>query len=82
LPKIKRTHKQKTPRKLSIVKFNFEQLPKSFHSKYPFKPDRVYVFLGEISNMPEHCIVADYKTGRIYSGYHTDNFIELDEDEV
>jgi hypothetical protein len=82
MPKIKPVRKQKVPRRLSIVKFNFERLPKSFHNKYPFKPNRLYVFLGEISNMPEHCIVVDYRNGRIHSGYHTENFIELDEEEV
>jgi hypothetical protein len=29
-----------------------------------------------------HCVVADHKTGRVYSGYHTENFVELSEDEV
>jgi hypothetical protein len=41
-----------------------------------------YVFFGEIPNMPGHCIVADYETGKIHSGYHTDNFIELGEEET
>jgi hypothetical protein len=29
-----------------------------------------------------HCVVADHETGRIHSGYHTENFVELTEDEV
>lgn len=41
-----------------------------------------YVFLGEIPNMPGHCVVLNHRTGKVYSGYHTDNFIELTEDEV
>ena len=74
--------KWKEPRQYSIVKFDFETLPKSFHNKYPFKRDKLYVYFGEIANMAGHCVVADYKTGKIFSGYHTENFIELSEDEV
>lgn len=77
-----RSKKTKIPRKMSIVKFDFDHLPRKFHAKYPFKSNRVYIFLGEISNMSGHCVVADHKTGRIYSGYHTENFVELAEDEV
>ena len=75
-------NKLKQPRKNSIVKFDFESLPKRFHKKYPFRPGHSYVFFGEIPNMPGHCIVADYKTGKIYSGYHVENFIELNSDET
>lgn len=41
-----------------------------------------YIFLGEIPNMPEHCVVVSFKTGRVFCGYHTDDFHELSEDEV
>jgi hypothetical protein len=41
-----------------------------------------YVFFGEIPNMPGHCVVADHVTGQIFSGYHTENFVEIDEDEA
>jgi hypothetical protein len=41
----------KMPRKLSLVKFDFGNLPKKYHSKYPFKAEEHYVFLGEIPNM-------------------------------
>jgi hypothetical protein len=82
MPSNRKRSKQRVPRDLSIVRFDFDKLPKSFHKKYPFKRDRVYVFLGEIANMPEHCVVIDDKSGRIYSGYHTDNFVELSDEEV
>jgi hypothetical protein len=52
------------------------------HKKYPFTEKGVYLFFGEIPNMPGHCVVADHRTGQIYSGYHTENFVELDEDEA
>ncbi len=45
-------------------------------SKYPFKKGKSYLFLGEIENMKGHCAVADLKTGRIYTGYHIENFTE------
>jgi hypothetical protein len=41
-----------------------------------------YVFLGEIPNMPGHCVVADANTGQLFTGYHTDNFAEIPEDEI
>ena len=65
----------------ALVKFDYGDLPKEYHKKYPFKKDKVYIFLGEIAQMPGHCIVAEYKTGKIICGYHTENFIELTEDE-
>lgn len=67
------------PRKLSLVKFDFTRIDRKFWSKYPFKSGRSYVFMGEIVNMLGHCVVADHKTGKIYSGYHTENFVELKE---
>jgi len=70
------------PRQYSLVKFDFDNMEERFHCEYPFTRNDVYVFFGEIPNMPGHCIVADHKTGRIYSGYHTENFIELSEGEV
>lgn len=41
-----------------------------------------YVFLGEIPNMLGHCVVLNHRTGKVHSGYHTENFAELAEDEV
>jgi hypothetical protein len=50
--------------------------------RYLFRTSRRYVFLGEIQNMPGHCIVVDLKTGRVFSGWHTENFEELPADDV
>lgn len=50
------------------------------YKEHPFEKNKPYVFLGEITQMPGHC-VADYKTGQLYSGYHTENFEEIPEDE-
>jgi hypothetical protein len=67
------------PRPLSLVRFRFEACPVEFHSKYPFTQQRVYLFLGEIANMPGHCVVCDHPFGQIYSGFHTENFVEVEE---
>ena len=68
-------------RQYALVKFDYDDVPKKYHSLYPFEKDKAYIFLGEIVQMPGHCIVIDIKTGQIFSAYHTDNFIELTEDE-
>ena len=69
----------KIPRQYSLVKFTCE---KDHWHFYPFTSNGVYIFLGEIPNMPGHCVVVEHKSGRIYSGYHTDRFKEIDEDEI
>ena len=70
------------PRKLSLVKFNTSQFPRGSRRKYPFRAGAAYVFFGEIPNMPGHCVVADQRSGQIYSGYATDDFVELTEEEA
>ena len=74
----------KIPRKLSLVKLSdsvTDAMIKEYH--YPFKRSLTYIFVGEIINMPGHCVVVEYKANHImYSGYHTDNFIELKDDEI
>ena len=69
------------PRPMSLVRFNFDSIPTDYHKKYPFSDKGVYLFLGEICNMRGHCVVCDHVTGQIYSGYHTENFVELDDEE-
>ena len=73
---------KKKPRSLSLVRFSFPSLSREQRKKFPFKENGVYVFFGEIPNMPGHCVVADHKTGKILSGYHTEYFRELTRDEV
>jgi len=69
-------------RQNALVKFDYSDMPKKHHKFYPFKEDEPYIFMGEIVQMPGHCIVIEMKSGRIYSGYHTEDFIELSEDET
>jgi hypothetical protein len=68
-------------RQNALVKFDYKDMPEKYHKLYPFKEDAPYIFLGEIVQMPGHCIVVGMKDGKIYNGYHTENFIELTENE-
>jgi len=74
--------KRKHPRQYSLVRFLFDDVDVKYHSQYPFTRDGVYVFFGEIPNMGGHCVVANHKTGQIFSGYHTENFSELPSNDV
>ena len=68
----------------TMVKFDYEDIPTEYHKHYldKFPKNEVFVFMGELQQMPAHCIVINYKTGQIYSGHHTENFIPLTDDEV
>ena len=77
---IRHMKKRKTPRKLSLVKFAPIDMPQEYMDKYPFDVGKVYVFHGELENMLGHCVVSDHPSGQVYSGHHTENFEELDED--
>ena len=70
------------PQQYSLVKFDFTNVPAKNRKRYPFQKDRTYVFFGELANMKGHCIVMDHKTGKMYSGYHTEHFRELSERET
>jgi hypothetical protein len=41
---------------------------------YNFDKDNFFIYLGEIPNMLGHCVVVGYESGKIYSGYHIENF--------
>ena len=79
---LKRQIKSETLNKLPLVQFDFSNLPFDFHKQYPFTEQDRFIMLGEITQMPGHCVVVNHKTGQIHSGFHTDNFIMVDEDEV
>ena len=73
------------PRQYAMVKLQSEftsWLKENGHENSELLREDVYIFMGEIPNMPEHCVVAAKNSGKILSGLHTDNFIELTEDEV
>jgi hypothetical protein len=66
----------KVPKKLSVVMFNYKTLPPEYHKDIPFGSKEHLIFIGEIPNMPGHCVVVD-KSGRVHFGWDTDNFIQL-----
>jgi hypothetical protein len=72
-----------TPRQYSLVKFDFDAYSEEYQKEFQntFKLYHRYIFLGEIPNMPGHCIVAD-DLGRLFVGYHTEDFVEIAEYEL
>ena len=61
--------------------FDFpSDLWEQYKAQYPFTLGERVLFLGEIAEMPGHCVVVK-RDGRVMWGYHTDNFRELTEDE-
>lgn len=58
-----------------------DAMPKGYEDKYPWKAGDSMLFLGELANMPGHCVVAD-RAGRVFWGFHTDNFREPTDDEL
>lgn len=60
------------PRQYSIVSRRF--LDGSYR--------RSLVFLGEIPNMPGHCMVSDLNNGLVEGPFHTGDFEEISEEEV
>ena len=56
--------------------------PEGYEAQYPFSDGDLFVVLGELENMPEHCIVAAQKDGKIYFPYHLDGFHKMGYTEV
>lgn len=44
---------------------------------HPIMTESTFIFFGEIPNMPGHCVVAGHESGRVFSGFHIDNFQEI-----
>ena len=66
------------PRPMYMVKFVPDE--RDAPNQYPFKEKHPYLYFGEIQNMLGHCVVMDHVTGEIFSGFHVDNFDEIDEE--
>jgi hypothetical protein len=74
--------KNPIPKTMSLVKCVLRQEEIDKYD-YPFNRNSRYVFLGEITNMPGHCVVMNFEEdGKIIPGYHTEDFAELTEDEL
>jgi hypothetical protein len=53
--------------------------PQEYYS--PLSPGEVVCMLGEISNMPDHCVFAR-ADGTVHFGFHPQDFRKLTEDEA
>jgi len=49
--------------------------------KYPFNNGEIVLFLGEVVQMPGHCVVAN-NAGYVIFGHHTEDFREPTSDEI
>lgn len=79
--KNKKLKGKKLP-KLKLVRFDYGNIPVEYYDEYPFNVNLTYIMLGEINHMPGHCVVMEFLSGKLYAGYHTENFVELTEEEV
>lgn len=48
---------------------------------HTFNENEVVLFLGEIQQMPGHCVIAK-RNGKVVYGFHTDNFRTAREEEL
>jgi hypothetical protein len=65
----------------TLIRFDFQAVPVQYHRGYPFIDNEVLLFLGEVRQMPGHCVVAT-KDGRVVWGYHTENFVIVPKEEA
>ena len=71
-------------RQYAFVKFDQATCPEGVYEQYYKETfgNKSFIFLGEVPNVPGHCILADLESGKVVGIYHTDNFREATEDEV
>jgi len=65
----------------AIVKFTDERVSELDKDAEVLK-DKVFVFLGEIPDIPGHCIVVGYDSGKIFIVEHISYFRELNSEEL
>jgi hypothetical protein len=70
-----------TPRQNSLCRFSDKHMPEECQGHYPFEEAGGYIFLGEIPNIPGHCVVIDNTDGYVFTGYPISLFTELGEGE-
>jgi len=76
--------RRKKIRQNALVVFDENSCSKEDYEQYfknTFPKGELFVFLGEIPNNTEHCILHDFRTGKIIGLYHIWNFREATEDE-
>jgi hypothetical protein len=75
---MKKGRKTKPPRQYALVQY--EAYPSE--KQGAFKKGAHLIFLGEIPNMPGHCVVSDVKTGKLHTGFHIERFHEIPDDQI
>ncbi len=73
------------PRQYALVKVTSETklwLQNNNITDSPLLLNSSFIYLGEIPNMPGHCVVAEQTSGKVHSGFHIENFVEMEEDEI
>ena len=68
-------------RQYALVKHTEEFIDSMKYQKdHPIMAENVFIYFGEIPNMPGHCVVSGHVSGRVFSGFHIENFEEITED--
>lgn len=44
--------------------------------------ENTFLFMGEVTNAPGHCMLYNFKTEKIEGMFHTDNFMEAKSKEL
>jgi hypothetical protein len=68
----------------TLVKFDMDSLPTKYHYEYRnigLEHDDVFIYLGDIIQMPGHCTVIRMKDNKVFTGMHTENFTPVTDDE-
>jgi hypothetical protein len=68
-------------RPLSLVRLKEHWAAMPHSASLPFIDDQPLVFLGENPNMPEHGVFVGHRSGSVYSGFHIEQFRELNQSE-
>lgn len=64
-----------------VLKEWYREMTKE-HNMHRFDKDNFFIYFGEIPNMKGHCVLCGYESGKIYSGYHIENFRIATEEEL
>jgi len=75
------TTKNNKPRQYALVKLTDEEIAAHEKSFSKVENNR-YIYMGEIPNMPGHCIVAGVVSGKTYTGMHIKSYEEVDADDT
>ena len=68
----------------TLVKFDISELPDKYHCEYAkigLTHGDLYVYLGDIIQMPGHCTVIRMKDNKVITGVHTENFKQTNNDD-